>query len=170
MTAKSRTGLVVGVIAGLVLAGVLVAILLWAIARNTSPGEPVGQIDLRAPGATLLVDLAAGDALHFRIDGLFGAPPGGSNRTRAQALDTKLRASVLTVVVSGQQSSCPAYFGAGRQGTIGPTTVEKSMVTECTIVVTTPGRRTVQATVTWAPGLFVHSAMLEVRVERAATR
>lgn len=167
-----RSKVVVGVVvAGLGAAG-LIAILLWAIDRNTSRGVPVGRVDLKTPGAALLVDLAAGDALHFRIDALFVTPP-GSNRERKSELDLRLRSSTLTVQVADaggatRETSCAAYFGAGHQGDVAATTIEKSMVTECTLLAVTPGRHTVRPSVAWDGSLVVQLASVEVRVERPA--
>jgi hypothetical protein len=149
-------------------------ILAFAIFRNTTQGEVVGAVDVRAAPGSLPVELHAGDALHFRIDAEFGAPPGGSNKRRVDVLDDALRRSKLTVRLarSGaaeRATSCPVYAGAGRLGHVSATTVQRSMVNDCAFVVDAAGSYVVRAEVAWG-GVDVRGATLQVRREREKDR
>lgn len=152
----------------------LVALMAWAIANNQTDGEPVGRIDLVARTGSMSLDLAPGDVLHFRLDGVFVTPPGGAKERRSD-LGMALRASTLKVHLaeaSGaiRETTCAAYVGGGRLGPIRETTIEQSMVTECELRVATAGRHTVSATVAWANGVVTHASSVQVNVARAGGR
>jgi hypothetical protein len=136
-------------------------------------GERLGELDLRAPAATLPLDLSAGDALHFRLDvtvATQGYPT--SARPRRDAIYERLRASTLTISSTpaggtALTTTCAAYDGKSMSSSGSSSEVSVGGVPiTCTLEGLAPGRHVISAKVAWATNADVRASTLEVRRER----
>lgn len=138
-------------------------------------GERIGVLDLRAASPRFDVNLAAGDALNFRLDVTVGTASGypNSSRSRTNAVHDQLEASAIKIALvnggaPGGTTQCGAYDGKATTVSSGSDDVASSgLPLECSLVAKTPGRYTLIASVTWVPK-DIRAAKLEVRRQRAS--
>lgn len=132
-------------------------------------GKRLGEIAI-APGASIDVEAAPGDRLHFRLDLVLDATPyAGSNRQREESMRKALRASTVTAQVTApngakQSASCPAYNGINASASLSGGTFELGGVPiTCEVPIQAAGRHRVEPSVVWEPDLKARSATFEVR-------
>jgi hypothetical protein len=152
----------------------ILAVPLGLVALALRPeGDAVAAIDLVRGGAIEL-PLASGDTLHFRadIDVTIDAASGDASKRREHRVHDALQASPVTVVVSGppgeRSTTCGAYDGqmVSSVATAGGYSFS-GVALACTVPIEATGQHVVRARATWARGLRVSAATLEVR--RAAS-
>jgi hypothetical protein len=140
--AAKNTRVIVGMAIGIAVVAAFVGALKWAMHEGGTPGTPLGSMDLLAPKPSLQLELASGATLHVRIDAKY--------EPRAD-LDERLRNSQLVVEL------------LDASGTRHETRCTVATTDTCTLAVRAGGRHVVFARVTWAEGLVVSSASLDLR-------
>lgn len=135
-------------------------------------GDKIGQLDLRARGATFALDAAPGETLHFRLDCVLDAPSmaGKSNRDAKYPIYDAMKRSTIAITIddgAGQKNttSCQAFEIGSTNEThsSGREMSETGMPLSCVLPITKPGRQTLTATINWDPMLIAKEATLEVR-------
>lgn len=140
--AAKNTKIVVGMAIGIAVVAAFVIVLKWAMSQSgATAGTPVGVLDLREPKPSLQVEIAAGATLHVRVDAQYKA--GGDAEHLASS---QLVIGLLDATGDRQETHCTV-----------------STTDACTLTVRSGGRHVLSARVTWAPGVDVSSAALEIR-------
>jgi hypothetical protein len=135
-------------------------------------GEPVGTLALTEDAPSLRVTLSAQSTLSFRLDATLPSPTNeNSSRARRNAVYDTLGESKLTLTDAHEGRAprvahCAAYNG--RFVSAGDTSTEVAVhgiPLECTFTGAEPGEHVITAAASWARGVAVRSAVIEVRAE-----
>lgn len=142
------------------------AVIVWMVSpRGSKVGTTVAH---PFSGAPVMVELAAGDTLAFRLD--VAVTRERSDDDEKDRLHDELARSTLTVRAKGPEelvATCPSW--AGRvlmSSTLGDQLSLTGVLVECEIPIVRPGNYAVTGLIAKAAGLKIERAELEVRRDR----